>query len=115
VHDATLRRHAHRARSFDGAVYVLVAHLTMTRGDGDNAAAVLRCDVSAGDADDSRIDGHTRHLFSHVDGFCNRLGGAVDLDHSTFAHASRDGLSDSEDAKACGLEVGGSAAHLSRS
>ena len=115
VDDAPLRGNAHRARGVDGAVHVLVANLTMTGCDGDDAAAVLRGDVAAGDADHGRVDGHAGHLLGHVHRLGDRLSRSVDLDDRALADPSGGDHTDTQDSETGAFQVCYGAADLGRS
>ena len=85
MHDAPFGGNAHRTRSVDGTVDVLVANLAMPRLHRHDATAVLRRDVPSGNPDHRRVDGHPGHLLCHVHRLGHGLGGAVDLDHRSLA------------------------------
>ena len=105
VHDAALRRNAHRASRVDGSMHVLVANLAMPRLDRHDATAVLRGDVAAGDPDHRGVDRHPGHLLSHVDRFRHGLGCPVDLDHRALANAPGSHQTDAQDSETGGLKV----------
>jgi hypothetical protein len=87
----------------------------MAGGDGDDAAAVLRADMAAGQPDHGGVHRDTGHLFGQVNSLGDGLGGPIDLDHRPFADAAGDRLTDPEHAQTSGIDVGNSATNLGRS
>ncbi len=115
VHDAPLRRNAHRTRGVDRTMHVLVSNLAMTGFHGDDAPAVLGGDVAPRDPDHSGVDGNARHLLGHVDRLGHGLRSAVDLDDRSLAHPPRRDHADAQDSETGGLKICDSAADFGRS
>src|SRR5207302_10619191 len=68
---------------------IVVADLMIGPAHGDHAAAILRCEVAPGHADDGPGDSHPGHPLSLVDRLLDRAGGGIEIDDDTLPDTSR--------------------------
>ena len=97
VQDLAAARQRHRLGGVDRAPHVLARDLAVLAGDRDDAAAVERLDVRAGQPEVHRVDLDAGGQLGFVDRLLDRLDRRLEVDDDAAADALRVGQADPDD------------------